>query len=125
MATSPLPAPAPLYEDPVHAGPTDPVVVQDGQDVFRSADLDIWTPAGRFFDGSGTRPGDQGIGHHVDVVAGADAAWVLYFTHPDRDAALLDSHGPRQRRSVVRLTRHGDRLLLDRDTAALDALPLP
>lgn len=100
----------------------------DGQDVFRSADLDQWTPAGRILEGSGTRPGDQGVGHHADVVAGTDAAWLFYFTHPDRDPALPDTHGPGQRRSLVqlaRLTARGDRLEVDRDTVPFDALPLP
>ncbi|WP_406120724.1 family 43 glycosylhydrolase [Streptomyces canus] len=100
----------------------------DGQDVFRSADLDDWTPAGRILDGSGTREGDQGVGHHADVVAGPDAAWIFYFTHPDRDPQSPDSHGPAQRRSVVqlaRLTAQGDRLLLDRDTVPFHALPRP
>ncbi|WP_035854324.1 glycoside hydrolase family protein [Kitasatospora azatica] len=100
----------------------------DGQDLFRSTDLDAWTPAGRILDRSGTRPGDRGIGHHADVVAGPDAAWVFYFTHPDRDPSLPDSAGLHQRRSVVqlaRLTPDGDRLVLDRDTVPFDALPLP
>lgn len=100
----------------------------DGQDLFRSADLESWTPAGRILDGSGTRADDQGVGHHADVVAGPDAAWVFYFTHPGRDRALPDTHGPGGRRSVVqvaRLTPDGDRLRLDRDTVPLEALPLP
>ncbi|MDN0196762.1 hypothetical protein [Streptomyces sp. S.PNR 29] len=100
----------------------------DGQDVFRSTDLDEWVPAGRVLNGSGTRRDDQGVGHHADVVAGPDAAWVFYFTHPQRDAVPAQGHGPGPRRSVVqpaRITADGDRLLLGRDTVAFHGLPRP
>jgi hypothetical protein len=99
---------------------------RDGQDVFRSADLDDRTPAGRNRDGVDTRTDEQGVGHHADVVAGPTAASVS--THPERDQALTGSHSPGPRRTVVplaRLTAHGDRSLIDRDTVAFHPLPQP
>lgn len=99
---------------------------RDGQDVFRSVDLDDRTPAGRIRDGIGTRTDEQGVPHRADVVAGSAAASVS--THPKRDQALTGSHSPVPRRAVIqlaRLTAQGDRLLTDRDSVAFHPLLQP
>lgn len=57
-----------------------------GLAVHRSADLERWERQGLLLDQPGTRPWDQGLGHHADVVVGTDraggeTAWIFYFTH--------------------------------------------
>ncbi|CAM5704711.1 glycoside hydrolase family protein [Streptomyces canus] len=99
---------------------------RDGQEVFRSVDLDYRTPAGRIRDGVANRTDEQGVPHRADVVAGPAAASVS--THPERDQALTGSHSPGPRRTVIqlaRLTAQGEPLLIDRDTVAFRPLPQP
>ena len=103
----------------------------DGQEVFRSDDLDSWEPAGRILETSGTRPGDAGPGFHADVVAAGDEAWIFYFTHPGRtgeQGGAAAAASPAARRSAVqvaRLTVAGGRLHCERDTAPAPRLPIP
>jgi len=95
-----------------------------GQGVYRSADLTRWERDGLILDRPGSRPDDNRIGLHADVVvidggAADDAvAYVVYFTHPGRaelfrDAALGAGSGPEigptvtpaERRSSIQAAR--------------------
>lgn len=101
----------------------------DGQDVFRSADLDAWQPAGRVLAGSGARPEDAGPGFHADVVVAGEQAWIVYFTHPGRTterggaAASSALHTRRSAVQAARLTVVDDRLRCERDSAPQPRLP--
>lgn len=59
-----------------------------GQAVYRSEDLESWTPAGTVLEGHigqrFARADDVGPGLHGDVVSDGERAWIFYFTHPDR-----------------------------------------
>ncbi|MET9462865.1 hypothetical protein ABZY05_49205 [Streptomyces canus] len=99
---------------------------RDGQDEFRSVDLDDRTPAGRIRDGVGTRTDEHGVPHRADVLA--EPATASVSTHPKRDQALTCGHSPGPRRTVIqlaRLTAQDDRLLIDRDPVAFHPLPQP
>lgn len=87
-----------------------------GQRVLRSDDLEQWEAQGLLLDGTGTRPDDQGVGHHADVVTIGGRAWAFYFTHPDRgsgDAALAR----RSAIQVAELVVRDGALEVDRDAA--------
>ncbi|KQW03418.1 hypothetical protein [Streptomyces sp. Root369] len=99
---------------------------RDGQEVFRSVDLDDRTPAGRTRDGVANRTDEQGVPHRADVLA--EPATASVSTHPKRDQALTGSHSPSPRRTVIQLARRtaqDDRLLIDRDPVAFRPLPQP
>ena len=56
-----------------------------GQDVYFSDDLEHWTKQqSRILDKGGSRPDDNVIGNHADVVVCGDRAYIFYFTHPER-----------------------------------------
>ncbi|THF75239.1 glycoside hydrolase family protein [Cohnella fermenti] len=90
-----------------------------GQGVFRSDDLEHWTPAGHILAASGKREDDAGFGHHADVVVVGDEAYIFYFTHPGRAArGGAGQDGREQRRSSVQAARlrvRDGELICDRD----------
>lgn len=59
-----------------------------GQQVYRSNDLQNWSPNGILLDAKigerFRRTDDVGPGLHADVVLSGGRAWIFYFTHPDR-----------------------------------------
>ena len=67
-----------------------------GQAVYRSDDLSRWTPDGHIL--------VDPRGHHADVVATDDEAWIFYFTH---DVSPFGETGagedPATRRAFVRV----------------------
>jgi hypothetical protein len=81
----------PVITDRPHEGPnvfrwqgcywmvTDPWC---GQAVYRSEDALEWAYQGLILDKQGTRPHDQTIGQHADVVVQGEEAYIFYFTHP-------------------------------------------
>jgi len=92
-----------------------------GQDVFRSADLERWEPAGHILDVSGSREDDGGFGYHADVVVSGGEAYIFCFTHPGRAVAgAAGREGYEQRRSSIQAARldvRAGRLVCDRDEA--------
>ncbi|PPK97432.1 glycosyl hydrolase family 43 [Kineococcus xinjiangensis] len=82
-----------------------------GQAVHRSDDLEGWERSGRILDVPGSRPDDARFGLHADVVvqgSGQDErAFVVYFTHPERDESggpgTYDERSARERRSSVQI----------------------
>lgn len=53
-----------------------------GLAVYRSEDFTHWTRCSNILEQSGTRPMDQGLGHHADVVVRDGRAYLFYFCHP-------------------------------------------
>lgn len=110
-----------------------------GQGVYRSCDLDAWQRDGLILDRPGTRPDDDRIGLHADVVVVGDAAYVVYFTHPGRaEHWSVGSSGPDdgpeigpmatpgERRSSIQAARlhvADGHLVCDRDERFTLALP--
>ncbi|MEW1845548.1 hypothetical protein AB0392_47020 [Nonomuraea angiospora] len=79
-----------------------------GQRVLVSDDLDAWEPRGLILDRPGTRPDDDGFGHHADVVVtGEEEAVIFYFTHP--------GGGRRSSVQAARLRVRDGELTCDRD----------
>ncbi|MGV9383033.1 hypothetical protein ACWDRB_44955 [Nonomuraea sp. NPDC003707] len=79
-----------------------------GQRVLVSDDLDVWEPRGLILDQPGTRPDDDGFGHHADVVVtGEEEAVIFYFTHP--------GGGRRSSVQAARLRVRNGELTCDRD----------
>lgn len=79
-----------------------------GQRVLVSDDLDVWEPRGLILDQPGTRPDDDGFGHHADVVVtGEEEAVIFYFTHP--------GGGRRSSVQAARLRVRDGELTCDRD----------
>ncbi|MEU6788443.1 hypothetical protein ABZ912_55435 [Nonomuraea angiospora] len=79
-----------------------------GQRVLVSDDLDLWEPRGLILDRPGTRPDDDGFGHHADVVVtGEEEAVIFYFTHP--------GGGRRSSVQAARLRVRDGELTCDRD----------
>lgn len=56
-----------------------------GMRVYRSSDLKSWEKQGKILADRGTRKDDTPEGAHGDVVVTEDKAFVIYFTHPDRE----------------------------------------
>jgi hypothetical protein len=56
-----------------------------GQLVLRSDDLDTWTRQADILNEPGSRPEDNDVGRHADVLVRDDRAYIFYFTHPDRE----------------------------------------
>jgi beta-xylosidase len=101
-----------------------------GQAVYRSHDLDSWTPAGTILAGvhgqAFARPDDVGPGLHADVVTDGERAWPFYFTHPDRTGPTHPTTVSRRSSIlVVELTVHDGDLHCDRDAAVDLVLPAP
>ncbi|MBE1584458.1 hypothetical protein ACFPOI_30755 [Nonomuraea angiospora] len=79
-----------------------------GQRVLVSDDLDAWEPRDLILDRPGTRPDDDGFGHHADVVVtGEEEAVIFYFTHP--------GGGRRSSVQAARLRVRDGELTCDRD----------
>jgi len=110
-----------------------------GQGVYRSFDLDAWQRDGLILDRPGTRPDDDRIGLHADVVVVDGAAYVVYFTHPGRterwpaggcapddEPDLSPMTTPGERRSSIQAARlrvADGHLVCDRDEQFTLALP--
>ena len=62
-----------------------------GLGVYRSADAEHWQRQANILSGGGQRRDDGAQGQHADVTVQGDRAYVIYFTHPDRD--LKKSYG--------------------------------
>lgn len=56
-----------------------------GMRVYRSTDLNNWERQGFILDKPGKRRDDKPQGAHGDVVVFGDKAYVIYFTHPERE----------------------------------------
>ncbi|WP_402462465.1 family 43 glycosylhydrolase [Isoptericola aurantiacus] len=89
-----------------------------GQMVYRSSDLDAWDPQGLILDSSTDRPDDVAPGHHAHVeVLSSDpdaddaVAWIVYFTHPERDTAPAESAAARRSSVLVAELQVRDGLL--------------
>ena len=103
----------------------------DGMAVYESADLSRWTrQAGNLLSIGGSRPGDNCRGHHADVLALPDRAFIFYFVHPGAGAYGYSGEDEIQpmeaRRSVLQvaaLTLWDGQLACDRDTAFDFSLP--
>lgn len=78
-----------------------------GQGVFRSDDLEKWERNGLILDQPGSREDDGTIGLHADVVVQGDAAYIFYFTHPDRksDKPVFQGSSYATRRSSIQSAR--------------------
>lgn len=55
-----------------------------GLGVYQSADAQVWVRQQNILTTPGTRPDDESVGHHADVVVDEDNAYIFYFTHPGR-----------------------------------------
>lgn len=56
-----------------------------GQGLYRTEDYTRWARCpfeGNLLQSHGTRPLDNSFGHHADVLAVGNRAYILYFTHP-------------------------------------------
>jgi hypothetical protein len=96
------------------------VDVWAGLAVYRSEDLERWTPqAPDLLARPGSGPDDGVNGGHASVLVHGDRALVFYFTHPERAGtiSLEDVGYPRRRSSlqVAELREAGGRLACDRD----------
>lgn len=54
----------------------------NGLAVYRSDDFCHWSRCADILRESGSRPMDQGLGHHADVLVLNDRAFLFYFCHP-------------------------------------------
>ena len=103
----------------------------DGMAVYTSTDLTGWTrQEGNLLSMGGTRPGDNCRGHHADVLALDDRAYIFYFVHPGAGAYFYSGEDEiqpyAQRRSVLQvaqLTFSEGKLLCDRDVPCDLVLP--
>ena len=82
------------------------VDVWKGMELYYSDDLLQWTKqAARILEQPGSRPDDQAIGGHGDVVVNDNHVYLFYFTHPGRRKDKPAEHGTvEERRSLVQLT---------------------
>lgn len=71
-----------------------------GQAVYQSDDLENWVWNSMILDQPGTREDDGIIGLHADVVVQDDAAYIFYFTHPDRIEGVDHASEPARRSSI-------------------------
>ncbi|WP_426226343.1 family 43 glycosylhydrolase [Pseudarthrobacter sp. DSP2-3-2b1] len=88
----------------------------DGQRVYRSDDKSAWEYNGVILGDSGYRPDDSGPALHADVVVNGAAAWVVYFTHPDRKGKAEATYS--DRRSAIQIamaTVQNGNLVCDRN----------
>lgn len=85
-----------------------------GQEVFRSGDCLSWEHCGCILGEPGTRPFDQTIGRHGDVVVQGDEAYLFYFTHLTDSTEVHDGTERPTSIQVARLTSDGERLFCDR-----------
>ena len=88
-----------------------------GLAVYRSEDLQRWTPQQYALLGTpGHRKDDDALGHHAFLISqGDDAAYIFYFTEPDRRHARVQ---------VAPLNARDDQLTCDRDAVfTLDLKP--
>jgi hypothetical protein len=96
--------------------------VWKGLAVFRSADLERWTPQMGDLLANPGRGRDDGVnGGHAGVVVSGDRAFLFYFTHPGRAGTIrpTDKDSLELRRSsiqVVELREKDGQLSCDRDT---------
>jgi hypothetical protein len=81
-----------------------------GQGVYRSEDLEEWTFQGFILDTPGSRPHDQTIGQHADVVVQGENAYIFYFTHPVKGR-------PPTSVQVAKFGYEDGKLVCDRDLA--------
>jgi hypothetical protein len=95
--------------------------VWKGLAVFRSDDLEHWTPQPEdLLATPGQGPDDGANGGHPGVVVSGDHAYLFYFTHPGRVGTIKPGHSdsPALRRSsiqVVELAEKNGHLTCDRD----------
>lgn len=64
---------------------TDRLGNRDGLALYRADDLENWTYQKQLLKEPGTRPLDDTVGRHADVVVCGDRAYIFYFTQPYRD----------------------------------------
>ena len=70
-----------------------------GLAVYRSEDFTHWTRCSDILKESGTRPLDQGFGHHADIVVRDDRAFIFYFCHPFAGEPGTGTDGEGEKRS--------------------------
>lgn len=89
-----------------------------GQKVFKSHDCQSWQETGLILNVSGSRPMDQGVGNHADVLVVGEEAYVFYFASEPVEAPKEDAvcrRFPRTAVQVARLKVQDETLLCDRD----------
>jgi hypothetical protein len=93
-----------------------------GLGVYRSTHAGTWERQANILDKPGRRPDDGTQGQHADVLVQGDRAFILYFTHPDRDhektygfAEVHPYESKRTSLQVAELELHGGMLVCDRD----------
>lgn len=102
-----------------------------GLGVYRSTDLETWTPqADNLLGVPGTGADDGVNGGHPGVVVSGDRAYVFYFTHPGRNGTISpdDKDNPELRRSsiqVVELVERDGVLSCDRNAPTHIRLKTP
>jgi hypothetical protein len=94
-----------------------------GQLVYRSADLQGWTPAGRILGNDSRRSGTDDLvpGLHADVHVEGDTGYVLYFVHHPGP----DQSGRQSSIQLATVTTDGERLICDSSDDSRLALPEP
>jgi hypothetical protein len=98
-----------------------------GIGVYRSSDLERWTPEPNILDQSGAIPTDRNGGHHCDVIVNGDRAFIIYFTHqagPDLDPNLPHS-AARTVLQIAELHLSGDTITVDRNAPVHVDLGIP
>ncbi|MBS1876561.1 MAG: hypothetical protein JSU00_25320 [Acidobacteria bacterium] len=80
-----------------------------GLGVYKSTDAEHWTRGPNILD-------DQPFGHHADVLAQGDRAFIFYFTHPE-------SNGPRTYLYGAELELKDGWIVCDRHRPSLDLKP--
>ena len=95
-----------------------------GLGVYRSDDCERWVRQADLLDKPGSRADDAAFGHHADVLVQGDAAYLLYFTHPNEkriDERTAEGVIPyayrRTSLQVARLRYDAGTLTCDRDEA--------
>ncbi|KYG29534.1 glycosyl hydrolase [Alkalihalobacillus trypoxylicola] len=75
-----------------------------GQAVYQSNDLETWTYNNSVFADVGMREDDQTIGLHADVHISDDAAYIIYFTHPQRSEEV-DPQSYESKRTSIQVAK--------------------
>lgn len=87
-----------------------------GLGVYRSDDGIVWTRQANILDKPGTRPDDDGLGHHADVLVQGGRAFIFYFVHPkEKNEAASDYDRRRSSLQVAELELVDGVLVCDRD----------
>ena len=86
---------------------------------FRSQDALRWERAGTILDSAGSRPMDDGYGHHAKVLVCGEEAYIFYFVHQSGDGAARRLTALQ----AARLHTDGRTLACDRDEQFDFALP--